>query len=1163
MEFRLDRERVDSQSTLISRPLRSQPFRVLFVFEQYGAGGFETHVDALIRKFVADGVDVHCLSGSGFSRSPVFDLVKDHGPVDFQIFTGSSVELQARRISEIIAAEHIDVVHSHPFVSFLPAALGALLASVPYGVTFHGPPDLSRWTKNFGALLVESLSRFILPCAAFITAVSQETKDSISKVFGVDADRISVCLNPIDTDEFHPSYDEGSLTERSCLLVSRLDDDKFRSCAAALELFQELQRTDASWRLSVAGSGNRVPDLKNYAFALKLANVNWLGYKPDIAELMPSSTVVVGMGRVMLEAIAAGRVAVLSGYQGLISTIRPEDFSRLQAGNFDGRSWRTKSTLSVSREVEQAIADGPEPLLRLRELLLATHHDATIAAQLLALYKTCELNSTAVKVTPFAESALRWLAQLGDQTLRVFPWTESAAEWPPILLGAESDGKLVAQSVEMLALERARMRRADEVRKLTLARLGDFEERFNEQWETYKEQRAWKIMLWVRKAYSLLADPGHLPELFRFLLLTCVGRADSSDQELKFPAVSRYVPAELSAPLDLPPHAGSYDVAGFEITPATKYDIVILAIIDFDFRFQRPQQLAAQFAAQGHRVFWVSPTRFLKPNHSQLFEIAKLRNNVWEIHLRGPELDIYGGILDPASATILSESLAEMYRQLGVVENCVIAELPFWRQLTLNLRNRFGSRILYDCMDDWDTFPDFGEFNIAEERQLATEADVLVVTAQRLKEKFEARGLQPLLARNAADFDFFFPPATPAEALQQMPKPIVGYFGAIADWMDLDLVEAVARLRPNYSFVLIGKVFGRDVSRLSRLPNVFLLGNKEYSEIPSYLEGFDVCTIPFLVNQVTNATDPVKLYEYFSKGKPVVSTAMAELSYAADLVYIAHSAEEFANKIDLALAGEADDLRNRRIQFARENTWAQRCEAQNQAISAAFPLVSILIVCFNSADFIGPCLDSILEGATYPNLEVIVLDNSSTDSSASVINFYAAKDRRVRAELLSRNLGFAAGNNHASSLARGEYLIFLNADTLVTPGWIDLFLRHSRREASIGLIVPVTNFAGNECKINVDYEDQPQMEAFSRALTRKQFGKVSEIEVAPLFCAFMPRAVWEAVGRLDERFGIGMFEDDDLSMQVRSQGWKVALAEDCFIHHFGQGSFSQLSFRAI
>lgn len=129
---------------------------------------------------------------------------------------------------------------------------------------------------------------------------------------------------------------------------------------------------------------------------------------------------------------------------------------------------------------------------------------------------------------------------------------------------------------------------------------------------------------------------------------------------------------------------------------------------------------------------------------------------------------------------------------------------------------------------------------------------------------------------------------------------------------------------------------------------------------------------------------------------------------------------------------------------------------------------------------------------------------------------------------------------------------------MVTTGWLELLLRHLRRDPTVGLLTPVTNFAGNEIKIGTDYRNQEEMETFAAHVTRTHCGESFDVEVAPLFCAITPKQVWERVGPLDETFEIGMFEDDDLSMRVRAAGFRVVAARDCFIHHFGQGSFSQL-----
>ena len=664
----------------------------------------------------------------------------------------------------------------------------------------------------------------------------------------------------------------------------------------------------------------------------------------------------------------------------------------------------------------------------------------------------------------------------------------------------------------------------------------------------YRKQRAWKVMLAVRQAYTMIVREGWKGTI---RLLTGP-RRPIEEYDLSFPSLNNYLPEAGSAPAFVARRRP-------DEPPAPRcYDIVVLAIVDFDFRFQRPQQIAAQFARNGHRVFWVTATRLLPMDEPELYRVVPLRDRIWEVHLRAPQSDPYVGVLTVEAARHFAAGLKVLYRDFAVAETVILVQLPFWRRLALELRREPPSLSLYDCMDDWDTFENLGDFNRSEEKLLAGECDILAVTAGKLQEKFAERGLPSLLARNGSDFNFF----STAEALPELSdvrRPIVGYFGAIADWIDLDLVCQVAASRPGYSFVLAGQVFGRDISGLESLANVRLLGSRPYDQMPRLLAAFDVCIIPFMLNQVTHATDPVKLYEYLSQGKPVVATDMSELRSWSDLLYLARGSEEFAQCLDRALAERDPALRQRRIEFAAANSWTARVASLDRAVRDHFPKVSVLIVSYNSAEFLGPCLRALLQDTSYPAFEVIVVDNASTDDSAKIAAEFSATDDRIRAVRLPTNTGFAAGNNAAARLATGEHLIFLNADAMVTPGWIGYLLRHLLLDRRIGLICPVTNFAGNEAKINIDYDDEATMRSFATRIARENRGAAIDIAVAPLFCALMRTDLFREIGGLDEGYGIGMFEDDDLAEAVRQRGFRVCAAEDCFVHHFGQGSFSQLA----
>jgi hypothetical protein len=109
-----------------------------------------------------------------------------------------------------------------------------------------------------------------------------------------------------------------------------------------------------------------------------------------------------------------------------------------------------------------------------------------------------------------------------------------------------------------------------------------------------------------------------------------------------------------------------------------------------------------------------------------------------------------------------------------------------------------------------------------------------------------------------------------------------------------------------------------------------------------------------------------------------------------------------------------------------------------------------------------------------------------------------------------------------------------------------------------GAVAAVTNFSGNETKISFSYGNSREMEKFAADLAFDKANQSIEIPVAPLYCVLVPRVVWDQVGGLDPGYQIGMFEDDDFSHLVKKAGYRVIAAEDCFIHHFGNGSFAKL-----
>jgi uncharacterized SAM-binding protein YcdF (DUF218 family) len=166
-------------------------------------------------------------------------------------------------------------------------------------------------------------------------------------------------------------------------------------------------------------------------------------------------------------------------------------------------------------------------------------------------------------------------------------------------------------------------------------------------------------------------------------------------------------------------------------------------------------------------------------------------------------------------------------------------------------------------------------------------------------------------------------------------RPILGYIGGIHQHVDLGLLEEVARRHADKSLVLVGPI-QTDVGRLQGLPNVHFLGQKRYEELPIYIRHFDLCLIPYKLNEYTRNVYPTKLNEYLIMGKPVVSTRLPEVEYFNQchqgIVSIVDHATDFLARIQEELEGDHDALRMRRSQVVEKNAWDKKIEAMTRLI---------------------------------------------------------------------------------------------------------------------------------------------------------------------------------------------------------------------------------------
>lgn len=382
----------------------------------------------------------------------------------------------------------------------------------------------------------------------------------------------------------------------------------------------------------------------------------------------------------------------------------------------------------------------------------------------------------------------------------------------------------------------------------------------------------------------------------------------------------RLLPSSSSAPVAQEVLSPLPTLAAIRDAHPSKKVVIFPATIDFNYMEQRPQQLARAFAEAGYLVFYCT----LNHTVDQIVTVELVARNLYLLHEK--HLHCISDIFNPG--------------------NCIYYCL--WPNNIKHLDYLRCAKIIYDYMDELSLLELHADDIEREHRTIINRADLITVSSEQLLEKLPADvRYKTLLLPNAVADSFI----DAIEICNSIPDelagfgnstPIFGYYGAIAGWLDFALLGQIAKAFPAGRIVLIGPVMGDAEQQVQGLltdnENVLVLPPIPQLDLVPFLKRFDICMIPFIKNEVTDAVSPVKLFEYFAANKPVVTTALREC-HKYPSVRVAHSHTEFIKQLETCLEGK-DELSPSQL-IARSNTWHLRVNQVIRALSDGVPIVTV------------------------------------------------------------------------------------------------------------------------------------------------------------------------------------------------------------------------------
>jgi glycosyltransferase involved in cell wall biosynthesis len=353
--------------------------------------------------------------------------------------------------------------------------------------------------------------------------------------------------------------------------------------------------------------------------------------------------------------------------------------------------------------------------------------------------------------------------------------------------------------------------------------------------------------------------------------------------------------------------------------------IIVHSHLRWDFVWQRPQQLLSRLALR-NRVLFVEEPIYLDDVVSPRLDLSEPMSRV---HRAVPMLpgELRGEYDE--SIVVIRELVRRNLAADGVLGG-MFAHPIQWFYTPMPAPAMIGAfderAVVYDCMDELSKFRFAPAALVDRERYLMAQSDVVFAGGFKLSQSkakyhgnvhFFGCGVDVAHFATARSADVEVP-----REIASLTKPVVGYYGVIDERIDYDLLRSLAESIPEAELVMVGPVVKVDPAELPQGRNIHWLGQRQYAELPAHVKGFDVCLMPFAINEATEYINPTKTLEYMAAGKPIVSTAVSDVVHNfTPVVAVAHSHAQFAEAVRSAIQSPDQELIARGLEQAKSNSW--------------------------------------------------------------------------------------------------------------------------------------------------------------------------------------------------------------------------------------------------